>query len=628
MGFLKGDIGNISEPTNFNQFNIRKYYKSQKISNQINNVSLMQVSKYKTGLSFQTIFNLLHTFRKKVIVFFDKMPAPLSDYSKSLLIGELEKDFYDRYPGLTELGLIHLFSISGFQLSSFFKILRKLFMMLRLTKETSLIVIALLMPLFFVFAGSAQSLLRPLIAIEISIFCFFKNIKISKVTIWSMSLMIGIFLSPMILNNLSGQLSYLLSFCLIFASKLNKFKLGLLMSFISMPLILNTKFSWHLLSAPANFIAIPLFGKIIIPIVILASLFCFFNINFLLMLLNQSIKIFAFIFESIAELPGKINFGSLPNYMIIPIIIFIFFVFDENKKIAFWGKAGVFSSLLFSFILIRFPFQGELSFFDIGQGDSIFFRSPLNKQTIMIDTGGKINFSKTESWQKRKSSFNQVKSISGNYLKSLGIFSLDYLILTHGDLDHIGNAKYLFPEILVKNLLIPSGMIGTRSFKKEIEPFLNEKTKVIQVTDRTSLREFNFKILHPFNTGQAKNEDSIVTYGQAGPIKFISTGDLDKNGEQKVKKRYPGLTADLIKLGHHGSNTSSDEDTLKAWKINIGVISAGRSNRYGHPKQEVLQTVRKLKIKTFNTQVHGMIRFRYTSKRGIFETFIHSDDTN
>lgn len=116
--------------------------------------------------------------------------------------------------------------------------------------------------------------------------------------------------------------------------------------------------------------------------------------------------------------------------------------------------------------------------------------------------------------------------------------------------------------------------------------------------------------------------------GQFGRRSFIFTGDLDQQGERNVIKKYPQLRADIIKLGHHGSKTSSDPKFLKQLQPKLGIISAGRKNRYGHPNQETLTTLKKLQIQAWSTQNRGMIKFTYNQQGGYFKTFLKGDEFN
>ena len=620
---VKGDIKKPQTPTNFNQFNVRNYFLTQSITNQLNLSSFDKICKWHPLTLFEKINDKIHFFRKSLIDYLDSMPSPLAEYARALIIGDVEGCFYDQYPGISDLGLVHLFSISGFQVTYFFVFLRKSFKKICFPKEFSLILIALLIPLFFIFSGSVQSLLRPVIAAELSLFASYFNLRIEKEKVWSFSLIVGLLFSPMLLLNLGGQLSYLLSFSLMFIGHLKPFKQGLLMSSVTVPIILNSKFTWHFLSMPANFFAIPIFGMIIMPLIGLAIVLYPFGTQ-PVYFINYLVTLFADLIEMISRLPGKIIFGKLDDYLVIPLVCLILLSFDRRRKIRIFSLAIVVGTFITSFCLIHFPIDGEFSAFDIGQGDSLLLRTPLNRKTVLIDTGGKVSLPQ-EEWQISKRNLNQAKSVILNYLQAKGLDHLDFLLLTHGDMDHVGNAKYLFSSIKIKHLIVPLGMTITNSFQREIKPYLG-KTDVIEVTNQVRIQKFPFQILHPFKSGSAANEDSIALFAKIGNLNVLTAGDLPQEGEREIESLYPNLKIDLLKFGHHGSKTSSDINVLNNWQVKYGIISAGRHNRYGHPKRETLETISRLKIHAFNTQTNGMIRFVYNNDKSYFQTFTKDFD--
>ncbi|MFZ2232344.1 MAG: MBL fold metallo-hydrolase, partial [Lactococcus raffinolactis] len=114
--------------------------------------------------------------------------------------------------------------------------------------------------------------------------------------------------------------------------------------------------------------------------------------------------------------------------------------------------------------------------------------------------------------------------------------------------------------------------------------------------------------------GDGKNNDSIVLYGKLYGTKFLLTGDLEETGERELLTRYPNLSVDVLKVGHHGSKTSSSESFIEAIRPKVGLISCGLDNRYGHPNMETLTTFQKYEVQTFRTDYHGAIKFKKNSK--------------
>ncbi|WP_225360874.1 ComEC/Rec2 family competence protein [Fructilactobacillus lindneri] len=172
----------------------------------------------------------------------------------------------------------------------------------------------------------------------------------------------------------------------------------------------------------------------------------------------------------------------------------------------------------------------------------------------------------------------------------------------------------------VDNVYIPWGMSHNQHFMKKIKPFMH-KFKLIEVKDGNNIFNTPLQVVHPFIKGLGKNEDSMVLFGRINEKNWLFTGDLTRDEELKVLKKFPHMKVDIIKLGHHGSKTASDPNFIAAIKPKIGIISAGRNNRYGHPNDETLETMKNNKIKTISTQKNGMITYKYSSNdNGEFNT--------
>jgi competence protein ComEC len=108
-----------------------------------------------------------------------------------------------------------------------------------------------------------------------------------------------------------------------------------------------------------------------------------------------------------------------------------------------------------------------------------------------------------------------------------------------------------------------------------------------------------------------------------GKYNFFTAGDLGKNGEEEILDKYPMIKVDFLKLGHHGSNTSTSQIFLNKTKPKVAIVSAGRENRYHHPNPETIQNIKKRNIDIFNTQTNGMIIFSYNRSQIKTNTFLN-----
>lgn len=265
----------------------------------------------------------------------------------------------------------------------------------------------------------------------------------------------------------------------------------------------------------------------------------------------------------------------------------------------------------------------EVVYFDIGQGDSTLIKTRFSKKVILIDTGGKVHFN-TQRWQKAKE-LTKGETIIANYLLSKGITKIDQLYLTHQDTDHVGNFPDLSQKIKIKQIIVPKGMEDLASFKKRLAKSTVKKQDVYGVTDKMITNSGNLQLLHPFEKGKGTNEDSLVLWLEIAGKKYIFTGDLDQPGEEAVLKKYPYVTADVLKTGHHGSKTATGPDLVKKLKPKVAIISAGRNNRYGHPNKETLETLKRYDIPYYLTARDGMIKFTNRFGKTTIECYLKNN---
>ncbi len=243
------------------------------------------------------------------------------------------------------------------------------------------------------------------------------------------------------------------------------------------------------------------------------------------------------------------------------------------------------SALLLSFLLVFASFVGceseekpeisipgselEVHFIDVGQGDSELIVTPTG-DTVLIDAGVS------------KAGYKVVK-----YLQDLGVDDIDLFVATHYDSDHIGGSHDVFNVYDVKSVMMLDAEKDTatvRRFKEDVE---NEESEIIYAERgyEFSYGSVEFLVMSPEKADDGGNNDSIVLRMDYGESRYLFTGDAEKKAEREMIEFYgaDGLDSDVLKVGHHGSNTSSSPDFLSAVSPEIAVISCETGNSYGHP---------------------------------------------
>ena len=216
---------------------------------------------------------------------------------------------------------------------------------------------------------------------------------------------------------------------------------------------------------------------------------------------------------------------------------------------------------------------------------------------ILLDTGGVRSFNSKKYY---------VSENIITFIKSLGFNHLDYLILTHGDYDHMGDAINIVDKLDVKKVIFNCGKFN--DLETELVNVLKEK-KIKYYSCISELRMNNYK-LEFLNTGfyNDENNNSFVIYLNYNDHKFLFMGDAGVERERDILKKYNLGNIDFLKVGHHGSNTSSSKEFIKSINPKYSLISVGKNNRYGHPKEEVLEVLKNSKI--YRTDLDGSIEIK------------------
>jgi len=265
------------------------------------------------------------------------------------------------------------------------------------------------------------------------------------------------------------------------------------------------------------------------------------------------------------------------------------------------------------------PLAKELivTFIDVGQGDSIFVKTP-NGKTILIDTGG------TPHWS--PSDYDPGEEVVAPFLESQKIKKLDFVIATHADGDHISGMPAVLKRFPV-GLLYENGIVSDQPEYEEMHKVINSERIVTSVLKQNGSfyidSSVKFEILSPPSDFyfEGENNNAIAIRLIYGNVSFLFTADIKFESEDNILQIYGDkIRTNILKVAHHGSSTSTSEKFLKAVNPEIAVISVGARNNFGHPYSGVLAKLQDADINIYRTDEDGNITVRTDGKKFVIES--------
>lgn len=640
---VKGSLLIPDEARNANSFNYKKYLNDHNIfwTMQMSQLDIHSCRPYD-----RSVIMKLGKLRQQGIAYIEEhYPPETASLSAALIFGDRQLFDPDLLNSYQKLGIIHLLAISGLHVGMLSSMVYFLGIRLGVTRERMIDFLFVFLPIYALLTGAAPSVLRAVTMLLLGLLTIRKKgiRKISPIDAISVTLLLFLFINPFSLFDVGFQLSFAVSFALVMSAPviLSSYKNYLVQLFVTsiiaqlaaLPIMLYHFYEFSLLSFIVNLVYIPLFSFIFLPGTLLVFFIHFFFSlpgNVLLRLLTKFIQYMNTFTEELSQFPyatlvvGRPHWVLLIVYVLAVIVVFLFWEKQQTVK----GVVKLFFIPTFIiFVQLQIPNIspiGEVTFIDVGQGDSIFIQLPFGKGNYLIDSGGNLFFDK-EQWQQRKKQFEVGRDIVVPFLKGKGITTIDKLILTHGDADHIGGSLNILDQITVKEIILPKS--------KQLSSL---ELKILQIAKQKSIQvsfahegvnwqegESNFHFVSPRETGEdERNDGSLVLAAEIGGLTWLFTGDLEVNGEERFVKNYGNLSIDVLKAGHHGSKSSSSEQFLKATSPKMAIISVGRNNRYNHPHREVIERYEGKHIHLLRTDQLGAITYTFFGKRGTFTTML------
>ena len=612
-----------SKARNYMGFDYKRYLKSKKIIATIldvENVEILDVNKANTA---ENIFNSVRNNIKKI------MYKLLTKDARELVIGMMIGDKEELDANITEnfknSNLTHMLAVSGAHISY---VILGLNLMLKKTSNRFRKIFIICFLIFFVgvtdFTPSVQRASIMAILLLISTMLYRSQDTYTSIAFSGLVILI---INPYSFFDVGFQLSFggTIGIVLMYNNLIKRFKTnGKLKDYIvssvcvsvcaNLIIIPIMAFNFNTVSLTfwiSNLLAGPFLGVIII------LGFCVYLLSFVIFpvakIISIPLKYLIYILLIIVKYCSKIPFSSITIrtpyiFEILIYYIVLYLVFNYAKIKPYFKKLVVIIliAILIANSCIHVQNHGKMIiyFIDVGQGDSTLIRTAKNK-TILIDGGGSEN-----------SSFDVGEKTLLPYLLDRKITVLDYVVISHFDTDHCGGILYLMEHLKVKNIIISKQGKESSNYNKFKNIVLDKGIYVIFVKKGDKIKidnETYMDVLFPSNnliSDNILNNNSIVTKICYNNFSILFTGDVEEIAENEICSQYNTtnkLKANILKVAHHGSKTSSTAEFIKMVKPQIALIGVGEKNKFGHPNDGVIQRLKNMNTKIYRTDKMGEI---------------------
>lgn len=617
--YIEGEFKQPEEARNYKGYNYKQYLKTKKI------IGTVELEKAKILKSSNGSF--IHNIQKYIK---DTINGTLTDEEGNLLLaillGDKDKLSEDIQESFKTSNLSHMLAVSGAHVSYIILGLTYVLQNSIIGKKNGKIVCMIFLLIFMAITNFTPSVTRACITAILTLFSSIIYRKSDVYTNISVAALITLIFNPYSLLDLGFQLSYGGTIgIIIFIKRIQEKKsnskvinyikqmalVSIYANIIIIPIMMyhfNTVSFTFIIS---NIMASPILGIIVITgfLFIIASI----TVKPLTRLIAIFIKPILSILIKISQICSKLPFSNIlvvTPYMfnVISYYAIILYCIKSKKN----NKCKIIICLLIVLILINFiiyifPQKLRIFFIDVGQRDSTLIITP-DKKTVLIDGGG-------------SDSFDVGEKVLLPYLLDRRILKIDYVLISHFDTDHCGGILTIMEKVKVKNIIISEQAEHSENYERFKKLMIHKKIRLIEVKkgDKIKIGRYSeFKILFPTSrllSENPLNNNSIVAQFNYNNFKMLFTGDIEKLAEQQILKTEKAeIRADILKVAHHGSKTSSIPEFIKAVRPKIALIGVGKNNTFGHPNQQTIKNLENIKCRIYRTDLQGEIIIKIDQK--------------
>ncbi len=643
QGSLVEGTGRIILPSparNTGGFNYKQYLASQNIYCTIKTMPDDITAAGQSNLNPFIAFSLY--LRNNIIRIFDSsLPYEEAGLLKGVVIGERSGLSERIEQNFNTSGLTHLLCVSGANIAYIAGACIFLFSALKLKTQYSNLVTIFILILFTYITGCSPSVVRAAIMGIMLLLAGIFERKSDVLTSISAACLLILLYNPLAIYDIGFQLSFAgtigivlfyksLTHYLRFLPKLvnEVLSVSLAAQLTVDPLIALYFNKISIIALISNLIAVPITGAVTILGFIMSITGQF---ALILAKLTGGLTYFFLAFMLwVSDITSKVPFATIQ--VITPSLLFLvlyyaflyfllWYIPQKHPSPSFYKV--LYTSLIICiaswFIMASWPQPLQVSFVDVGQGDCNFIKTPHGK-ACLIDGGGTYPGSLT--------SFDPSSTVIPFILDS-GISSIDLAILSHAHGDHIQGLIKVVESLNVKKLVIGPQFELNADLSNLLSLCKKKKVQVVQVTrgDTFNLDGIEFRVIHPsvqnnFIENSSLNNNSLVLMLTYENTRVLFTGDIENQAEQEIMDLNTVISADILKVGHHGSPGSTSQSFLEKVSPSVCIISVGKNN-FGHPSKIVIDKIHSIKSKLFRTDQNGGVNLTIYKDRFIVKPAIY-----